>query len=180
MNQLQLSQAQSPRESNFDYDEQPQTQSIQLIENRAALSFITNVFKLIQRIQIQILVAIFQILLILFNSYIAFDLSYKISLLYVTILHFLQIIRIGVNNNKQNFTIHLFRKIQNTQYCCIQIFWGVLSISYYVLYSFSFQGMLDLFLREQRFSDSVPNINVFDFHSYLVCSDTKQLFKKQK
>ncbi|CAD8064117.1 unnamed protein product [Paramecium primaurelia] len=42
MNQLQLSQAQSPRESNFDYDEQPQTQSNQLIENRAALSIITN------------------------------------------------------------------------------------------------------------------------------------------
>ncbi|CAD8079899.1 unnamed protein product [Paramecium sonneborni] len=113
MNQLQFSQAQSPRESNYDYEEQPQAQSIQLYQSRAAISIITN---------IQILVAIFQILLILFNSYIAFDLSYKISLLYVTILHFLQIIRIGVYNNK---------KIQNNQYCCIQIFWGILSISYY-------------------------------------------------
>ncbi|CAD8175602.1 unnamed protein product [Paramecium octaurelia] len=130
MNQLQLSQAQSPRESNFDYDEQPQTQSIQLIENRAALSIITN---------IQILVAIFQILLILFNSYIAFDLSYKISLLYVTILHFLQIIRIGVNNNK---------RIQNNQQCCISVFWGVLSISYY--------GCLIYFLENDDFPIQYP------------------------
>ncbi|CAD8158416.1 unnamed protein product [Paramecium pentaurelia] len=130
MNQLQLSQAQSPRESNFDYEEQPQIQSIQLHQSRAALSIITN---------IQILVAIFQIFLILFNSYIAFDLSYKISLLYVTILHFLQIIKIGVYNNK---------KLYNNQYCCIQIFWGILSISYY--------GCLMYFLENNDFPIQYP------------------------
>ncbi|CAD8154194.1 unnamed protein product [Paramecium octaurelia] len=111
MNQLQLSQAQSPRESNFDYEEQPQIQSIQLHQRRAALQIITNVILLIQRIQIQILVAIFQIFLILFNSYIAFDLSYKISILYVTILHFLQIIKIGVYNNKQSQRINFAQKV---------------------------------------------------------------------
>ncbi|CAD8056515.1 unnamed protein product [Paramecium primaurelia] len=142
MNQLQLSQAQSPRESNFDYEEQPQIQSIQLHQSRAAISIITN---------IQILVAIFQIFLILFNSYIAFDLSYKISLLYVTILHFLQIIKIGVYNNKQSLIINFVQKIiQQSILLHIDILGNTLN------FLLSFKGCLMYFLENNDFPIQYP------------------------
>ncbi|CAD8078062.1 unnamed protein product [Paramecium sonneborni] len=135
MNQLQFSQAQSPRESNFDFEEQPQLQDQRIKENILSPSIFNNM---------KIFAAIYQILLILFNSYVVFDQSSKLSLLYVTILHFLQVVRLAIHN---------YNNILNDHNCCLEIFWGILSMSYYCCFLF--------FLDNSNFPIQYPMIMYF-------------------
>ncbi|CAD8077321.1 unnamed protein product [Paramecium sonneborni] len=137
MNQLQFSQAQSPRESNFDFEEQPQLQEQRITENKLSSSIFNNM---------KILAAVYQILLILFNSYVVFDSSSKLSLLYITILHFLQVVRLAIHN---------YNNILNDHNCCLEIFWGILSISYYSCFLF--------FLENSNFPIQYPMIIYFVF-----------------
>ncbi|CAD8065782.1 unnamed protein product [Paramecium primaurelia] len=145
MNQLQFSQAQSPRESNFDFEDLPQLQEQQINESKLSASIFTDVYYLF-RLQIKIFGTIYLILLILFNSYIVFDLTYKISLLYVTILHFLQVVRLAINN---------YNNILNDHNCCLELFWGILSISYY--------GCFFYFIDHSNFPIQYPTIMYFVF-----------------
>lgn len=57
-------------------------------------------FKMIPYSKTQVVVLLFQLMFVLFNSYIAFELSYKIAILYLTVLQFLYVVRVGIYNNK--------------------------------------------------------------------------------
>ncbi|KAM3139346.1 hypothetical protein pb186bvf_008566 [Paramecium bursaria] len=82
--------------------------------DRKIQSFITN---------IQLIVALFQIQMILFNAYVAFQLTFKICILYITVIQFLHIIKVCVYNKR------LTGQYQNWA----RVFWGSAMISFYVI-----------------------------------------------
>ncbi|CAD8164215.1 unnamed protein product [Paramecium octaurelia] len=68
------------------------------------------------------------------------------SLAYVTILHFLQVVRLAINN---------YNHILNDHNCCLELFWGILSISYY--------GCFLYFIDHSTFPIQYPMIMYFVF-----------------
>ncbi|CAK78212.1 unnamed protein product (macronuclear) [Paramecium tetraurelia] len=168
MNQLQ-SQPQSPRESNFDFEELPQHQERQINENKITASIFTEVFLHIQALDKNI------------GDYL-FNIVNTIQFLHnVTSLCYNFTFSLGSKTGDQQLQVSQFIQISqilNDHNCCLELFWGILSISYYVIVQITL-GLLFVLHRSLHFPYSIPHDNVFCLYFVMdgvsiTCSQAKQ------